>query len=234
MSDERFSYSGLRAPGLLADHPVIGVSMFVFGTLAFVALLIDLLADGPLIVWDVAIAKTWPAIAEGSAAWVKTLMNAGYYLGDYVIIGIVVLLDVYFIYKRYWPELAMATLGLVGSTALFLSLSHLVARPRPELQVGIVLTIPGFPSGHGSAVVVVYGLLAYLLVPKMPSVFWKVVVVVAAVLMMLFVGFSRVFTGGHYLTDVLAGYSVGIAWAGALYTTVELLAHRGRSAHEHG
>ena len=37
-------------------------------------------------------------------------------------------------------------------------------------------------------------------------------------LIMLFDGFSRIFQGNHYLTDVLAGYALGIAWAGLVYT----------------
>jgi undecaprenyl-diphosphatase len=47
-------------------------------------------------------------------------------------------------------------------------------------------------------------------------------VVAAALLIMGFVGFSRIFTGGHYLTDILAGYAVGIAWSGVVYTLIEL------------
>jgi len=66
-----------------------------------------------------------------------------------------------------------------------------------------------------------YGFLAYLLVPKMPSRFWKWAVSLAAFLIVLFDGFSRVFQGGHYLTDVLAGYALGIAWAGLVYTVIE-------------
>jgi undecaprenyl-diphosphatase len=93
------------------------------------------------------------------------------------------------------------------------------------------LTIPGFPSGHAVTVVVFYGLLAYLLVPRLRSVFWKVVVAAAALLLIVFVGFSRVFTGGHYLTDVLAGYSVGIAWSAAVYTLIELISQKIRNKH---
>jgi membrane-associated phospholipid phosphatase len=47
------------------------------------------------------------------------------------------------------------------------------------------------------------------------------VVIVLAVLMMLFIGFSRLFVGGHYLTDVIAGYAVGVAWSGIVYMTIE-------------
>ena len=56
----------------------------------------------------------------------------------------------------------------------------------------------------------------------MKSAFWKAAVVVVAVFIIGFVGFSRIFTGGHYLTDILSGYAVGIAWSGAIYTLIEL------------
>jgi undecaprenyl-diphosphatase len=38
---------------------------------------------------------------------------------------------------------------------------------------------------------------------------------------MLYIGFSRLFLGGHYLTDLIAGYSLGLAWAGLVYTLIE-------------
>jgi undecaprenyl-diphosphatase len=46
-------------------------------------------------------------------------------------------------------------------------------------------------------------------------------VVIASILTMLYIGFSRLFLGGHYLTDLLAGYALGIAWAGLVYTLIE-------------
>jgi membrane-associated phospholipid phosphatase len=55
----------------------------------------------------------------------------------------------------------------------------------------------------------------------MPSAFWKWFVIILSVLVMLFIGFSRLFSDGHYLTDLLAGYALGIAWAGLVYTTLE-------------
>ncbi len=201
---------------------MIGLIMFVFGSLVFSGLVYNLEAHGPLIEWDRALANTLPAMALKSPAYVKGIMVAGYYIGYRVIIGLGIVLGLYFIIKRYWQELTMVAIGMAGSTLLFLSLSNLFARMRPPTQIWIIENIPGFPSGHAIAVVTFYGLLAYLLVPKMPSVFWKVVVVAAALLIIGFVDFSRIFTGGHYLTDVLAGCAVGIAWSGVVYTSVEL------------
>jgi undecaprenyl-diphosphatase len=65
--------------------------------------------------------------------------------------------------------------------------------------------------------------MAYLLIPKMRTAFSKGVVIFFATFIIVFVGFSRVFTGGHYLTDVLAGYAVGIAWSGLAFTLMTLL-----------
>jgi len=54
--------------------------------------------------------------------------------------------------------------------------------------------------------------LASLLVPKMPSLFWKWTLSISILLVVLFEGFSRIFHGNHYLTDIVGGYALGIAW----------------------
>jgi len=215
-------FTDLRAPGLLAKWPIIGLLMAIFGSLTFAALTYNLFAHGPLLEWDRMLANTLPAIGLRSPAFVHSLMDIGFYMGKEVTMVLGVLLGLYFIYKRFWQELAMATVGWIGGAALFNLFSTIIGRARPPTQIWIVVNIPGFPSGHAVTVVVFYGLLAYLLIPKMPSVFWKVVVVAAALLIIGFVGFSRIFTGGHYLTDVLAGYAVGMAWFGVVYTSIEM------------
>jgi membrane-associated phospholipid phosphatase len=222
-------FTGSRVPGLLGKWPIIGLIMFIFGGLVFGGLAYNLETHGPLLEWDRSIANTLPAIALKGPAVLQSIMDAGYYIGDQVIMVLAILLGLFFIIKRSWKELAMVTFGLVGASSLFLFLSNLFARPRPPTQIWIVLTIPGFPSGHAITVVVFYGLLAYLLAPKMKTIFWKVIVVAAALLIIAFVGFSRVFTGGHYLTDVLSGYAVGIAWSGVIYTLIEIIFKKLRS-----
>ena len=212
----------LRAPGLLAKWPAIGISLFIFGSLVFGGLTYNLFAQGPLLTWDRVLANTLPAIGLSSPPFVKDIMAVGFYMGKEVIMVLDILLAFYFIYKKYWQELAMVTIGWTGAALLFYVLSTFIARQRPPTQIWIIVNIPGFPSGHAVSVVVFYGLLAYLLAPKMPSAFWKGVVIAAALLIIAFVGFSRIFTGGHYLTDILAGYAVGIAWSGVIYTLIEV------------
>ncbi len=211
----------LPAPHLLARWPIIGWVMFIFGGLLFGALTYNLYAHGPLLQWDRALANTLPAIGLKSPVFVKYLMIAGFYLGKDVLNGVDVLLGLYFLYKRYWRELTLVTVGWGGAALIFHFLSTFIGRMRPPTQIWIIVNIPGFPSGHAVFTTVCYGLIAYLLVPKMPSLFWKFIVVAAALLIIGFVGFSRIFTGGHYLTDILAGYAVGIAWFGLAFTLIE-------------
>jgi membrane-associated phospholipid phosphatase len=225
----RKSVLDLRAPGLLAKWPIIGLSMFIFGSLMFGALTYNLFTQGSLLAWDKAIANTLPAIGLKSPNFVRVLMDTGFYLGKEVIMVLDILLAFYFIYKKYWQELAMVTIGWTGSALLFYSLSTFIDRARPPTMIWIMVSIPGFPSGHAVATVTFYGLLAYLLIPKITSSFWKAVVVAGALLIIGFVGFSRIFTGGHYLTDILSGYAVGIAWSGAVYTLIELYFQKRRT-----
>jgi PAP2 superfamily. len=214
--------TGLRSPGLLAKQPRIGLLMFIFGGLTFGALFLNLLVQGPLLQWDKALATNLPAIALKNPAILRPIMDAGYYLGAWGIILLGLIFGIYFIAKRYWQELAMLVIGNIGTTLLFWSLSNLIGRLRPPTQIWIILKIPGFPSGHALSVVTFFGLMAYLLVPKMRSAFGKGFVIAFAILIMLFVGFTRVFTAAHYLTDVLSGYALGIAWSGVVYTLSEI------------
>lgn len=213
--------TGLRSPNLFAKWPSLGWILFILGSLLFGAFAYNLYTNGPLLPLDKMIADTWPALALRGPAYLKGVMNTGFYIGGQIVVGLGILLGFYFIAKKYWQELAMLAIGSLGSSALFLTLSNLIGRVRPSTQLFIIEKIPGFPSGHAITVVAFYGLLAYLLVPKMRTGFGKALVIIGALFIISYVGFSRVFTGGHYLTDVLAGYAVGIAWSGLAYGTIE-------------
>ena len=222
-------WSDFRSSGLLAKWPGIGLLMFIFGSLMFGGLTYNLFAHGPLLAWDKALANTLPAIGLKSPVYVKDIMIAGFYMGKEVVTGLSILFSLYFLYKRYWQEFAMMTIGWLGSAVLFNAFSRFIGRVRPPTQIWIIVHLPGFPSGHAVAVVTFYGLIAYLLAPKIHSAFGKIVVIMVALFIIVFVGFSRIFTGGHYLTDILAGYAVGIAWFGMAYTLIEIYFQKRRS-----
>jgi len=213
---------GLRAPGLFRRWPIIGLGMILLGGLSFGALGYNLINHGPLVQLDVSVYKQLLATAKAAPPNVNEIMLFGFFIGKEVVQVIVTILTLYFLYKRFWRELAMLWISSAVGSVLWNFIIAYFARPRPPEQTGLVIkTIPSFPSGHAMSAMICYGFLAYLLVPKMPSLFWKWTLSIAALLIVLFDGFSRIFQGSHYLTDVLAGYALGIAWAGLVYTLIE-------------
>ena len=211
----------LRVPGLLAKWPIIGVVMVLVGSLIFGTLAYNVWTQGPLLQWDAPLSQELHNEAVQEPQRIIELLIFGFFVGKELVQVIAIILALYFLHKRFWRELAMLLVGLGGGAIIWYFLIGIFHRTRPPAQLGIVVTDPSFPSGHVITAVLAYGLLAYLFVPKMPSLFWKWVVVIAAILTMLYIGFSRLFLGGHYLTDLLAGYALGIAWAGLVYTLIE-------------
>jgi membrane-associated phospholipid phosphatase len=101
-------------------------------------------------------------------------------------------------------------------------LKQLFARMRPSHAVnGAVADGFSFPSGHSSGTVVAFGMLAYLGLRLLPQR-WHLPVLLAAVLLALSVGVSRIFLRVHYVSDVAAGFASGTAWLAACITLVEL------------
>jgi len=212
---------GLRSPGTFARRPVLGWLLFIFGGLMFAALFLDLRNNGPLLQRDKMLANTLPAIGLQNPAILKPLMDTGFYFGGWGVTIMTWILAIYFLFRKSWQEFMLVLIGMGGGSLLFLIISNLVDRLRPPTQIWIVLKIPGFPSGHTIAATMFFGLMAYLLEPKIRSGFGKFLIWALAILLMLYIGFTRIFTAAHYLTDVLAGYAIGIAWSGAAYTLVE-------------
>jgi membrane-associated phospholipid phosphatase len=217
-------FHDIRSPGAFANHPLVGLSMFILGVLVFGLLAYSLVTHGPLLMWDVSTSDSLHARALASPGWVVGVMIAGYYVGDQLIAVIGIVLGIYFLRKQYWQELAMLVSGFGGSGLLFLLLSHTFHRSRPvfESQIWRVQVNPGFPSGHAIGVLASYGLLAYFFVPKCPSRLGRAAVSAGASLIVLYVAYSRLFLGHHYLTDLVAGFAVGLACSGLAYTAVEL------------
>jgi len=213
----------LSSPNVLAKRPWIGWVMFFVGVILFALLAINLKANGPLLNFDTSVSNALHTTALSLSKGMLALLNSGWYLGNEVAIVLSLLMGIYFLIKRYWQEFWMVLVGNVGAPLLFLATSHIFNRHRPVFAVPVEHTLsgPGFPSGHCVIAVTCYGLLAYLLLPRIKSGFGKFMVIAISVLIVLFIGFSRVFVGGHYPTDAIAGFALGLAWAGLAYTTIE-------------
>jgi undecaprenyl-diphosphatase len=216
-------FSSLRSPGLFAKRPILGLILFLLGSVIFSLLAFNLKDNSSLIHWDVATAKSLHGTATSLASWIIEYILFGFFIGKEIVILIGIIFAIYFLYKRFWRELAMVLIGLGGGSAIWYFLDHYFDRPRPAPLLPKILALRdfSFPSGSALAAILCYGLLAYLLVPRLPSRFWKWVVGLALTLVIVFVGLSGLFLGNLYVTDVIAGYALGFAWAGLIYTLME-------------
>ena len=90
----------------------------------------------------------------------------------------------------------------------------LFLRPRPQVVPQLRAVVEtSFPSGHAMNSAIIYLTLAALLARLVQPRALKVYFLALAMLMTFLVGLSRVYLGVHYPTDVLAGWTVGLAWA---------------------
>lgn len=106
-----------------------------------------------------------------------------------------------------------ATLGIavVGAIGLNVWLKHLFARARPALWKRIIeVSNNSFPSGHAMVSLVIYGLIGYILATKFPQ--HRKLIFICTTILVAAIGFSRLYLGVHWPTDVAAGYAAGLVW----------------------
>jgi undecaprenyl-diphosphatase len=120
---------------------------------------------------------------------------------------------------KRWSEALVVLVGAGGGVAISQGLKQVFGRERPELVYRAVEAAnPSFPSGHAMLSAVVFltlGALAARFADRRKRV--KALALGAAVLLSLLVGASRIYLGVHWTSDVLAGWSLGAAWAMACW-----------------
>ena len=105
----------------------------------------------------------------------------------------------------------------LGGEALDQILKLLFDRPRPEPFFGFAAPIThSFPSGHAMVSCCFFGVMAVILAAREPSRAKRISIFAIAALLAALIGFSRVYLGFHYPTDVLAGYAAAVVWLSAV------------------
>jgi undecaprenyl-diphosphatase len=213
--------------------PFLGLVLVLIGLLVFGAFAIDLVNHGPLVSVDQSLAiQMHQADFTDPPAIVDAIHVSSFWLGREICEGLAVGLSIFLLIKKYWRDFWIIALGGAGGGVVWYTLTRLFNRPRPSFPVSIEhLTDPSFPSGHTLNALIIFGLIAYLLLPYIRSRMGKTLVIVGVLVMVLYVGFGRLFADGHYLTDVLAGYAIGLAWAALVATVVDWWFFRRKLAH---
>lgn len=147
--------------------------------------------------------------------WLEEMMRDFTALGGTGVLTLLTLAVIGFLLVAKAPRAALAVaLAIGGGILLSTLLKSGFDRPRPDLVPhGSIVYSASFPSGHSMMSATVYLTLAALVSRVLRRRRLRVYLVGLAVLLTLLVGFSRVYLGVHWPTDVLAGWTLGAIWA---------------------
>ncbi|MFD9698754.1 phosphatase PAP2 family protein [Lentzea sp. NPDC059081] len=196
---------------------LVGLGVVVVLAVGFTSLLEDVLEGEGIAAFDQP-ASQW--LADHREPWLTTALYVFTQLGSPVALGLLATgVGVYV--SRHRRSRLPVVLSLVGAAGIGLVITlakALVGRDRPPPPVAAI-TESGysFPSGHATGTSAIVLLCAWLVTRHLVTSWAGRVAVYATALGFIgLIGFSRVYLGVHYVSDVLAGWLLGTAWACAV------------------
>jgi undecaprenyl-diphosphatase len=178
----------------------------------FSFLLFEVLAGGPLTRFDENVANRLNQLVAGHTNWIDFL-NAVSLLGKPPTLWVITGFGVIYTWTRHAHRLTLFLIATtLGGSVVSTGVKIFVNRPRPHVDHPLAHAIgKSFPSGHALSSTVVYGAMLLTFLPVLSPRF-RHAAVAFVVALILAVGTSRLMLGVHFVTDVLAGYILGLAW----------------------
>ena len=199
---------------------ILIVAAWVFGAIAE-----DVLTNDPLTIVDARFSAWLQGHAIDSLTRCMLLITQLHSLLGVTVMTFAVCAYLWIKRLRIW--ILKLTLAVFGGMLLNLLLKHVFARQRPHFENPVlVLTTYSFPSGHTVMATVFYGTLCALIVSRCRHWFQRVLTIAVAAFLVLLVGFSRIYLGAHYLSDVVAAIAEGLAWLAFCLVLVDELKRR--------
>ena len=200
----------------------LGALALVGASWLFAGIAEDVVSKDPLTLVDVQLAA-WFHV-HSTPLLTQSMLIIGYLQGPLGMNIYALLFGIFLMRRKHYYWLLSLILIVPGGMLLNVLMKHIFKRARPSFTDPIItLTTYSFPSGHAAGATLFYGVLATFLVAHTPNWRWRVVVVLLAILMMALVGFSRIYLGVHYLSDVLAAFAEGVAWLALWLTAIHTL-----------
>lgn len=191
-----------HTPFIIAGVISIFLLLFIFDT----TLDVVIPAEPEVIATDLAVESF---LSARTVAWLTDLMLVVTKLGGTTFVITLSLLGFGWLYRRRQAALAWVSLGSIGAAlAITYGIKLAIARPRPALSQFVETTF-SFPSGHATGAILIFGLATYLLIRSKVARKIKIYGSYALVALILLIGFSRIYLGVHYVSDVLVGFAVG-------------------------
>lgn len=203
---------------------MLTVGLVVSAVLAVVfgAILEDVVSRDPITTLDRLVAET---LSANAIPWLTQVFVVITTFGSgWVLVPSAALLTAVLFRRGRWRDGLVLLSATSGAAVLNAVLKLLIHRPRPDFLEPLAYAGGySFPSGHSASAAAFYmtlGLLAAGWVRRWET---RVYVLLASVFAVVLIGFSRLYLGVHYLSDVLAGYALGAFWATTAITTAVVL-----------
>lgn len=206
---QRGAYQLLNSRGGEGLAPIMAIVALLGCLWVFTDLLEDLMTGDSLVLANQAIFHAMQALRTH---WSDSVMLAFTELGDsFVTTSLTLAVTIWLLFRRAWSEALYWVLAVGGAVLFTPVIKALVHWPRPTEGLYNGWEAFSFPSGHATINTVLYGFLAYLVARSLP-IRQRGWVIGAAVMTVVWIAFSRIYLGAHWLADVLAGMSIGTAW----------------------
>ncbi len=194
------------------------VRLLVFGlalvlvAVPFSYLLFEVIRDGPFTRFDETTANDLHRLVVGRDGIVRMLHGISI-LGKPLLLGVCIAVGAAFAYWRGRRRLALfLVVTAIGGGLVDSAVKIIVNRPRPVVESPLAHAFgKSFPSGHAMSSTVTYGALLLVFLPIVPKA-WRWLAYTVVTTLVLAIGVSRLFLGVHFVSDVLGGYALGLAW----------------------
>lgn len=145
-------------------------------------------------------------------------------MGNVITLTIIIVVAVLALLRwRRWLDAGAVVLASAGGGILNQVLKQFYARVRPDIvDSPFHLTSYSFPSGHSMGSITCYGILAIIAIRLLHHTWQKMLVALAAALLILSIGLSRIYFGVHFPTDVLGGFIAGATWLVVSYEALQV------------
>jgi undecaprenyl-diphosphatase len=206
----RARFAALHPKAYLGAHGLIGAAACIVMLWAF-SFIADEMTEQSLLVRVDHLIVGWLDAhnTEGGEAFFSFMSLVGSKVMTTIVVVGVIWLGIH----RDWFRAVALLLALVGGTALNDLLKTLFHRGRPETAVEFInYQSWSFPSGHSMNSLIGFGFVAYLFLERTTDRRARIAIIVATAILVGLVGFSRLYLGVHYLSDVIAGYLAGAVW----------------------
>lgn len=199
-----------RRLGLTLTVGLAAGLLLSLGVIVLFAQIVDEVVEGESRRFDTTV-LLW--INYYSPDWFDAPMRVVTALGYYWVVLPLLALAVYaFLRQGRKISAALLVISTIGGVVLTTALKSVFQRSRPELfDSGYTASFYSFPSSHATVAVGFYGTLALLIAWRLEG-FWRWAVAVSGLALVLLIGFSRLYLGVHYPTDILAGFLAAPLW----------------------